>query len=139
MTKEEKIAELINIRDNFNYTLAPREVFDDAIKALEQEPCEDAISRAEAILQIQRHGVGCFDPDEFSPEQAERFVINMLNELSSVKPEPKTGHWIQINSQSIYECSECSQIVMTSDICAYEFCHGCGCRMIEPQESEVEK
>lgn len=37
MTKEEKIAELINIRDNFNYTLAPREVFDDAIKALEQE------------------------------------------------------------------------------------------------------
>ncbi len=36
MTKEEKIAELINIRDNFNYTLAPREVFDDAIKAMEQ-------------------------------------------------------------------------------------------------------
>jgi len=38
MTKGEKIAELINIRDNFNYTLAPREVFDDAIKALRQEP-----------------------------------------------------------------------------------------------------
>jgi hypothetical protein len=38
MTREEKIAELINIRDNFNYTLAPREVFDDAIKALEQAP-----------------------------------------------------------------------------------------------------
>lgn len=38
MTREEKIAELINIRDNFNYTLAPRKVFDDAIKALEQLP-----------------------------------------------------------------------------------------------------
>lgn len=37
MTNEEKIAELINIRDNFNYTLAPREVFDEAIKALEQQ------------------------------------------------------------------------------------------------------
>ncbi len=46
MTREEKIAELINIRDNFNYTLAPREVFDDAIKALEQEPILDKI-RAE--------------------------------------------------------------------------------------------
>ncbi len=46
MTREEKIAELINIRDNFNYTLAPREVFDDAIKALEQEPVLDKI-RAE--------------------------------------------------------------------------------------------
>ena len=43
MTREEKIAELINIRDNFNYTLAPREVFDDAIKALEQEPILDKI------------------------------------------------------------------------------------------------
>ncbi len=31
MTKEEKIAELINIRDNYNYTLAPKEVFDDSI------------------------------------------------------------------------------------------------------------
>lgn len=38
MTREEKIAELINIRDNFNYTLAPREVFDDAIEALLKEP-----------------------------------------------------------------------------------------------------
>lgn len=38
MTKEQKIAELINIRDNYNYTLAPREVFDDAIKALLREP-----------------------------------------------------------------------------------------------------
>ena len=36
MTTQEKIAELVNIRDNFNYTLAPREVFDDAIKALRQ-------------------------------------------------------------------------------------------------------
>lgn len=43
MTKEEKIAELINIRDNFNYTLAPREVFDDAIKALEQDSILDRV------------------------------------------------------------------------------------------------
>lgn len=37
MTTEEKIAELINIRDNFNYTLTPNEVFDGAIKALKQQ------------------------------------------------------------------------------------------------------
>lgn len=43
MTKEEKIAELINIRDNFNYTLTPKEVFDDAIRLLEQEPIIDEI------------------------------------------------------------------------------------------------
>lgn len=43
------IKELINIRDNFNYTLAPNEVFDDAIKALEQEPFRDMEEIAEVI------------------------------------------------------------------------------------------
>ena len=43
MTNEKKIAELINIRDNFNYTLTPREVFDEAIKALEQGSVLDKI------------------------------------------------------------------------------------------------
>ena len=52
MTREEKIAELINIRDNFNYALTPREVFDDAIKALEQQPVLDKI-RAEIDLDTR--------------------------------------------------------------------------------------
>jgi len=43
VTNEKKIAELINIRDNFNYTLTPREVFDEAIKALEQGSVLDKI------------------------------------------------------------------------------------------------
>ena len=59
-----------------------------AIKALEQEPCEDCISRQEAILQVQRYGVGCFDVEEFSPEQCERFVISKLNSLPPVTPQP---------------------------------------------------
>ena len=37
MTNKEAIKELENMR-NYNYTLAPTEVFDMAIKALEQEP-----------------------------------------------------------------------------------------------------
>lgn len=54
---------------------------DQSIKALKQEPCEDIISRADAIKQIQRYGVGCFDPDEFSPEMCERYVISLLSNL----------------------------------------------------------
>ena len=50
--------------------------------------------------------------------------------------EPKTGHWIKISPAGIYECSKCGQNVMTSDICAYKFCHGCSAKMVEPQESE---
>lgn len=41
----------------------------------------------------------------------------------------KYGHWIKISPAGIYECSECGKNVMTSDIEAYEYCHGCGARM----------
>ena len=56
--------------------------------------------------------------------------------IEALEQEPKTGHWIRISPAEIYECSECGQSVMTSDICAYKFCHGCGARMVDPQESE---
>lgn len=39
------------------------------------------------------------------------------------------GHWIKISPAGIYECSECGKNVMTSDIKAYEYCHGCGAIM----------
>lgn len=39
------------------------------------------------------------------------------------------GHWIKISPAGIYECSECGKNVMTSDIEAYEHCHGCGAKM----------
>lgn len=41
-------------------------------------------------------------------------------------PERKKGHWIKISPANIYECSECGKNVMTDDISAYDFCHGCG-------------
>ena len=44
--------------------------------------------------------------------------------------ERKTGKWVMISPAGIYECSQCRQNVMTSDIEAYKFCHGCGAKMI---------
>lgn len=91
MTRKEAIEimqELWRYKEPDIYTETEiRQALDIAIKALEQEPCEDAISRAEAILKIQLHGVGCFDPDEFSPEVCERFVINLISELPSYRLE----------------------------------------------------
>jgi len=49
MTREEAIREIQNMA-KFNYTLAPAEVFDMAIKSLEQEPCEDAVEREKIKL-----------------------------------------------------------------------------------------
>lgn len=46
----------------------------------------------------------------------------------------KRVKWIQISPAGIYECSVCGQNVMTSDIEAYLFCHGCGADLSEGGE-----
>lgn len=138
-----------------------KEALDIAIKALEQEPCGDAISRTKAIKTIQRYGVGALDFEDYTPEQAERFVINQLNELPSVLPQQKVGKWImkhrtynkvkhytgqdemgEIHTISVLEryevdepyCSECGKLAGDT---SQDFCCACGAKMVEPQESEV--
>lgn len=51
-----------------------------AIKILEQEPCEDAISRQEVLYLIADH--------DLSMGQ----VVKGIHALSSVTPQPKMGH-----------------------------------------------
>ena len=46
------------------------------------------------------------------------------------------GYWIKISPAGIYECSECRKNVMTEDIDAYEWCHGCGAKMDEEETKE---
>ncbi len=48
----------------------------------------DYLSRDAAILEIQRHGVGCFDQEAFTPEQAERFVISRLKSIPAADVVP---------------------------------------------------
>ena len=43
--------------------------------------------------------------------------------------ERPQGKWTQISPAKIYECSECHQVVMTSDIESYLYCHHCGADM----------
>ena len=81
----------------------------------------DYIKRDDAIK--------AFDPrqrrDWYTP-----WIVETLKDLPSADVAPvRHGHWIKISPAGIYECSECGKNVMTSDIEAYEYCHGCGARM----------
>jgi len=144
MTKGEKIAELINIRDNFNYTLAPREVFDDAIKALEQEPNTWSLDDAREDFMQDVYNTLDFLPTN---EEANRIIDSFDRVTSNIEQEPKTGHWIahpEIETSTpeylmFYECSECGdkQCFCKTDIHKKRFCTNCGAKMVEPQESEV--
>lgn len=57
---------------------------------------------------------------------------HMLDELT----EPNTGHWISHYDEDAkegwYECGRCH----TERALNTKFCPDCGCRMVEPQESE---
>ena len=109
------------------------DVTETIIKALEQEPCEDAISRKQAIYVAS----GYCHPANVAKE---------LAKLSSVNSQPKTGHWIRITNGAMkekYICSECARQIEDDGIeglltIKYPYCH-CGAKMVEVQESEVQE
>lgn len=135
MTREEKIKILEMAQRKSIYDGGDRqaEALTSAIKVLKQEPCEDAISRQAMHIELEKW----ITYGEYKYSNATKYLYDRIDRLQPVNPqEPKTGHWIRISPAEIYECSECGQNVMTSDICAYKFCHGCSARMVEPQERE---
>jgi len=116
MTREEAIDDLSVLWErNKEY----REALDMAISALEQQPCEDAISREAAINIASLH---CLTIDE---------TVKALKQLPSVTPSQHKGHWIERKNVTCldnvrwkYECSECGYEVRKK----HDYCV-CGAEM----------
>ena len=95
-----------------------------AIQALKQEPCEDAISRQAVLDVIER--------EEFKGD-----AISEIEKLSSVIPQPKTGHWNTYElaqggiNEKWLECSEC--MWSNALLIPRNYCPKCGARMIEKE------
>lgn len=104
----------------------------EAIKALEQEPCENAISREDALMALTGEWTDSTD------ELIYRF-IRQIRTLPSVNPQPKTGHWIKTPGMN-EQCDVCGSFFPLSDFAGRPFeinhCPACGVKMVEPQESE---
>ena len=105
-----------------------------SIKALEQQTCEDAISREDALMALTGEWT------EPTDELIHRF-IRRIKKLPSVKPQPKTGKWIDIMvgdmpAQACDQCNTFYPLAYTGG--GHKYCPNCGCRMVEQQESEVE-
>ena len=100
-------------------------ILDMAIEALDQEPCEDCISR-KAVKELFQEGS----------------VMGMyhflgIDELPSVTPARKKGKWCKQNDDynDWYECSECGygsegemQYSSEYDV-RTNYCPQCGCKM----------
>ena len=108
------------------------EAIDQAIKALEQQPCDDCISR-EAVIEWLK------DKDVIKMKYQEENARRGLASLPSVTPQPKIGHWIIIDDceQFIAKCSECGRIEDSRMINKYPYCH-CGAKMLQA-DSELKE
>ena len=139
MTREEAIQFLDNMRGNENGRAIGAEGFyaelcgyhvqalNMAIKALEQEPCKDAISRQAALEKI--HWLGLDNDTTIKCDLA----IRALSPVNT--QEPKTGHWINVNEGKwntipAYKCSACGANADLRDWSGESpFCPWCGARM----------
>ena len=90
-----------------------------AIKALEKEPCEDAISR-QSMLDYLKYLHGEMSEEEF------------VKALPSVIPTRPAGHWIDHSDEGFVECSECGSATnCDGNIADLHFCFNCGAKMDE--------
>lgn len=136
MTREEQIDWLCRLRADLNngviFTPWNKEFTEALNDVLEQEPCDDAISRQEVLYLIADY--------DLSMGQ----VVRGIHALPSVtSQEPKTGHWIGIDEEphEDYECDKCGYTISTYTAniephTEYKYCPNCGAKMVEPQESE---
>ena len=142
ITIEEAIKELRDASDSevrygdkehhYDEVMKRVEAFDMAIKALEQQPCEDCISR-EALrnLKVSVPIAPIFTDDNHIKYRDAVFYDDIID-LPSVNPQRKKGRWIE--QQDIHKhhygwmyCSECGAFLMSSD--GANFCSCCGAEM----------
>ena len=118
----------------------------DILDYLEQQPCDDCISR-QAVHDLIAELLSDYLHDE-DREKIEELDVK-IEDLPPVTPKEKTGHWEYVQYDynpniGNWHCSECRNIVVMcvnkkemGGIPLYKYCPNCGAKMIEPQESEV--
>ena len=121
MNREEKTNTLKTIiQECEEYQWQRKETLFEIIKDLEQEPCEDAISR-QAAINAAIDGADKWDGG-FNRER-EKCIREEIEKLSPVTPQPKMGQWIfdEVLDHHYY-CSECKSMGVNY----WDYCPYCG-------------
>lgn len=116
------------------------------IEALEQQPCEDVVSRKKLLkiyedrfLKLQKLKHLKDNKGVEDRQLGINYCINILKEMTPIIPqEPKTGHWIRVDKDKL-KCSECDVIHFIAQYPQGKiaWCPNCGANM-DSQESEEE-
>lgn len=134
MTKEEAKERLLN---HAQYKLNGEDLIalDMVIEAVEQEPCEDCVSR-KAILN-ELHELRKNTPISDTKDFACNHMLTFTEKLPSVQPKPKTGHWIKtpkavMGEGYMWYCDKCEYQVYQDSSKPYpdeKYCPNCGAKM----------
>lgn len=133
MTKEEALVKVKGYLTDY-FSLEDADEIDEIIEALKQQPCEDCISREEALkvmcdkCPMYNCVTGCSS-------------YRHIEKLPSVQPQPKKGKWEVIRKEYEFmgsvvnepqgcKCSNCGGIVKFKS----DFCPSCGADMRESEE-----
>lgn len=134
MTREEAIKLLANAtysdewQGNEDLTTA----YNMAIKALEQEPCEDAVSRANLLKQFEDRFIELQKAHRKDLQFGINWCINTLLDAPAVTPV-KTGQWVFVDKAHEHAyCSECGYgNVDLFNGRPHNYCPNCGAKMDE--------
>ena len=102
-------------------------------KALEQEPCEDAVSRQTVSYIIKSH-IHEIITESGTDKNAHtnavlRSIVNLVETMPSVTPTRKKGKWIVEvwNNKEHHTCSNCQHLIDYEP--CYHYCPYCGAEM----------
>ena len=104
------------------------EALEIAIKALEQQPCEDCVSRKETIEWLKKVTV----TDGITFKTGFKQILYDIEQMPSVKPQRPKGNWIEQTDKNKklygwFYCSECGAVLGRVD--GANYCSECGAEM----------
>ena len=130
MNKEEAIRKVEGCLTDY-FPMEDYGEVEEIIKTLEQEPCEDAISR-KSMLNYQQYLHGRMSNEE------NHKLWEFIKNLPSVTHTQKTGRWIFVDDAHEHaRCSECGYgNVDLLDRRPHNYCPNCGSKM-ESEDSLI--
>ena len=140
MTKEENIATLNEHLTHWKRLLSEKicdqdegektiDALQNAIKALEKEPCDDCIRRSD--IGLTNFEIVMCNGDY---KEGLKMLLDKIEKAPSVSPMPKMGklEWHQYDANvGNFHCSLCNKIVKTY----FDYCPWCGAKM-EVQDAD---
>ena len=104
-----------------------KQALDMAIKALEQQPSNDCVSRAELLKIYENRFIELQKAHQTDKQLGVNWCINTLKDMPPVIPTHKVGKWIKKSQYGNDYCSECDY-----EYCGYDYpkyCPNCGAKM----------